>query len=437
MANSSRAPLSWGSSPLPTLTPAESAERYESTKTYGNQSSGIVHGYRGDERYSGVPNSRAHIKNPKPDIEPVGSPLPSLLPTGLSTVYKVQSPHRRQLTSFWVSGDSEHGKHTQLHPEEQDVPLYSGMGLDQKPKSIVGRQFAVQTGQDENNVNQLREQWRRQQDPYGPRKAPEGKWWICPYPRCKGRDGFKGLEAFEAHMMIAHTVSTSRETPQPQQASSPVKVAPHSINDKEDIQAGKSQSSSGSDPEKKALSVATPPPRRGDSAALLQEIQENTYHGARPRTPPSKDEGNDRAQSSTLSRGYSNSSSRSSNHSSGRGRRFHCRVLDCRHKPEGFSKYGYYRNHMTLHHQSFVEDHSDWKEALDAPQDQDHYHPQPAYLSSKLQPPPISNPSLTGTELFGSRPSRLKISYDRSTSSQTLTVFLNPNNTLIVYHRLH
>ena len=50
-----------------------------------------------------------------------------------------------------------------------------------------------------------------------------------------------------------------------------------------------------------------------------------------------------------------------------RRRRYYCRVPQCRRKPEGFTKHGYYRNHMTSRHQAFVKDHSDWQEAPEHP----------------------------------------------------------------------
>ena len=72
-----------------------------------------------------------------------------------------------------------------------------------------------------------------------------------------------------------------------------------------------------------------------------------------------------------------------------RRRRYYCRVPQCRRKPEGFMKFGYYRNHMTSRHQAFIEDHSDWQEA-------------PAYplsgvsAASSSKPPLLPSPYYSG-----------------------------------------
>ena len=88
-------------------------------------------------------------------------------------------------------------------------------------------------------------------------KAPDGTWYECPYPQCRGRDGFKRHGMYESHMILKHQVSADQVTQGCPQTSSAADVRATPIKDKNDVGEAFSNSSSESYPEKKALSEGT------------------------------------------------------------------------------------------------------------------------------------------------------------------------------------
>lgn len=133
----------------------------------------------------------------------------------------------------------------------------------------------------------------------------------------------------------------------------------------------------------------------------LREVQGTLRSGARPRPTSSRGDSNEAPLSPSPSCGHSRASPGISERSSQGGRRFYCPVQHCRHKPYGFSKFGYWKNHLTSQHQAYIEEHSDWE---DAPPDSAPVRPskrrkkkhQPSNVTAAQAPAPL----LHGVDMF-------------------------------------
>lgn len=102
----------------------------------------------------------------------------------------------------------------------------------------------------------------------------------------------------------------------------------------------------------------------------LRQIQQQSQDRLGPRTPSTLDGTNSEATSpSNYSRSVSSHTPSHHHNRHGSDRsvsseklRYFCPFEDCKHKPDGYSKLGYWRNHMLQGHRSFVDEYSDWED---------------------------------------------------------------------------